>query len=92
MENVLLNSPYCNCMKEFLRIICNENLDELKNLQKSTEKKYQELDKSFYFKEINENAFKFPKFKEEGTFGELDFSDISNNRDNNVTKSHCEIL
>lgn len=38
MENVLLNSAFCNCMKQFLNIVCNENLKEIKNLQKEIEK------------------------------------------------------
>ena len=73
LDNVLLNSSYCDCMKEFLRKVCNENLNDMKNLQKNIEKKYQELDNSFHFKEINDSAFYFPNFKEEGKFEELDF-------------------
>ena len=61
MENVLLNSAYCDCMKEFLRIVCNENLNDMQNLQNNIEKKYQKLDNSFHFKKINKNAFIFPK-------------------------------
>ena len=87
LENVLLNSRHCNCMKEFLRIVCNENFEEIKNLQESIEKKYQEIDSSFRFKKVNKKAFYFPKFKEKGKFGELDFS--NNEKENN---SSCLIL
>jgi len=78
MENVLLNSYFCNCMKDFLTIVCNENLNEIKNFQKEIEKKYQELDNSFHFKEINENAFDFPNFKETGKFKDIEFEDNFN--------------
>ena len=79
MENVLLNSKYCNCMKDFLRIACNENLNEMKNLQKTIENKYKEIDNSFCFKKIDENAFKFPKFKENCKLNEIDFSENNEN-------------
>ena len=79
LDNVLLNSPHCNCMKDFLNIVCHENLDEMEKLQKKVEQKYQELDNSFHFKEINDSAFNFPKFKETGKFEELDFKDSSDN-------------
>ena len=78
MENVLLNSEFCNCMKKFLNIVCSEDLNEIKKFQKEIEKKYQELDSSFHFKEINEKAFNFPNFKESGYFRELDFTDNFN--------------
>ena len=78
MENVLLNSKFCTFMKKFLSIVSNENLNEMKNFQKEIEKKYQELDNSFQFKEINENAFSFPKYKKSGKFEELDFKDDFN--------------
>ena len=96
MENVLLNSVFCDCMKQFLRIVCNENLNEIKNFQKEIEKKYQELDNSFNFKEINENAFYFPKFKESGKFEELDFKDDFtvdiNDQTNNNKNYNCTVL
>ena len=75
MENVLLNSSEYDCMKEFLWIFFNENLNAMKNLQKKLEKKYQQFDPYFNFKEINENAFNFPNFKEGGKFEELVFPD-----------------
>ena len=56
MENVLLNSYFCDCMKKFLNIVCNEDLNEIKNFQKEIEKKYQELDNSFNCKEITKRA------------------------------------
>ena len=91
MENVLLNSKYCDCLKDFLKIVYNENIKEMKNLQKTIENKYQELDKSFNFKQINKNAFKFPKFKEGGKFEELDFTDsIEKNSPDNT--SNCLII
>ena len=62
-------------MKKFLSLACDENLEELKKLQKEAENIYKEFDKSFEFKKINENAFKFPKFKENGKFEELYFED-----------------
>jgi hypothetical protein len=96
MENVLLNSSYCNCMKEFLKNVCNEKLNDMKKLQNTIEKKYQELDNSFQFKKINDNAFKFPKFKSEGKFQELDFSnDIEEGKKNDIEKekeSGCNIF
>ena len=95
MENVLLNSAFCNCMKQFLNIVCNENLKEIKNLQKEIEKKYQELDNSFNFKELTKNAFNFPKFKESGNFEDLDFKDDFNDQNNNNTEesgSSCIVL
>ena len=76
IENVFISSLHCNCIKKFLSLACNEDLNELKNLQKENEKKYQKMDKSFKFKELDENAFKFPKFKESGKFEELDFEDM----------------
>lgn len=79
MENVLLNSKYCNCIKDFLRIACNENISEMKSLQKTIEKKYKEIDNSFSFKKIDENAFKFPKFKKNGKLGKVDFSEDNEN-------------
>ena len=78
MENVLLNSEFCTCMKQFLSIVCHENLTEIRNLLKDIEKKYQELDNLCHFKEINENAFYFPNFKESGKFEDLDFKDNFN--------------
>ena len=78
MENVLLNSYFCDCMKEFLNIVCNEDLNEIKNFKKEIEKKYQELDNSFHFNEINENAFDFPNFEESGKFKDIDFEDNFN--------------
>ena len=33
------------------------------------------IDESFVFKEIKENAFKFPNFKKEGKLQEIDFSE-----------------
>ena len=73
VNNVLLNSPQYDCMKDFLKSVCNENLNALKNLQKETEKKLKELDKSFSYKELNNDAFNFPKFKENGSFGDIYF-------------------
>ena len=75
IENVLLTSTDFNCMKKFLSLACDENSEELKNLQKEAENIYKEFDKSFEFKKINENAFRFPKFKENGKFEELYFED-----------------
>ena len=75
IDNVLLTSPHFNCMKKFLSFACDENLEEIKNLQKEAENKYKELDNSFCFKQIDENAFKFPKFKENGKFEELNFEE-----------------
>ena len=85
IENVLLTSPDFNCMKKFLSLACDENLEELKNLQKDAENVYKEFDNSFGFKKINENAFKFPKFKENGKFEELNFEDFNDD-------DHCLIV
>lgn len=73
MENTLLNSKYCNCIIEFLNKITNNDIYGLKELQKKTELEYQIIDDSFHFKQINENAFKFPKFIERGYFKDLEF-------------------
>ena len=62
-------------MKKFLSFACDENLEEIKNLQKEAENKYKELDNSFFFKHIDENAFKFPTFKENGKFEKLNFEE-----------------
>ena len=72
-------------MKKFLSLACDENLEELKNLQKDAENVYKEFDNSFGFKKINENAFKFPKFKENGKFEELNFEDFNDD-------DHCLIV
>ena len=92
MENVLLNSGYCDCMKEFLRIVCNENLNEMKDLQNRLEKKYQEIDNSFHFIKINENAFNFPYFKENGNFNDIDFANDNSNEKNNMKDHLCIII
>ena len=73
VNNVLLNSSECDCMKDFLKNAFNEDLNELKNLQKKTEEEYKKLDQSFLYKEMNDQAFNFPKFKESGSFGEINF-------------------
>ena len=91
MENVLLNSGYCDCMEEFLRIVCNENLNEMKDLQNRLEKKYQEIDNSFHFIKINKNAFNFPYFKEKGNINDIDFANDNSNEKNNKTNS-CIII
>ena len=72
-ENILINSKYYNCMKEFLHFSTTKNINALKNLQKNIEANLKNLDNSFQFKDINNNAFNFPKFKEEGTFSQINF-------------------
>ena len=78
-ENILINSKYYNCMQEFLHFSTTKNINALKNLQKNIEANLKNLDNSFQFKDINNNAFNFPKFKEEGTFSQiiLDNKDFS---------------
>ena len=72
-ENILINSKYYNCMQEFLHFSTTKNINALKNLQKNIEANLKNLDNSFQFKDINNNAFNFPKFKEEGTFSQINF-------------------
>ena len=72
-ENILLNSKYFDCIKEFLNFSTSENIEKLKNLQKEIEKELQDYDDSFSFKEINKNACNFPNFIKEGNFNEINF-------------------
>ena len=72
-ENILLNSNYFESIKEFLNYSVNKNLNALKNLQKNIEDKMRELDPSFYFREINNNAFEYPYFKKGGNFSSIKF-------------------
>ena len=73
-ENILLNSKLFDCIKEFLNFATNENIDNLKNLQKEIENKLKNIDHSFSFKQINKDAFNFPNFKEGGYFKDLNFN------------------
>ena len=72
-ENLLLSSKYYNCIKEFLNFATNKNIDEIKNLQKNVENHLKNIDNSFSFKKINNNAFNFPHFKSGGNFSEIKF-------------------
>ena len=75
-ENILLNSKHHDCIKEFLNFSVNQNINALKNLQNQIEIKLKEIDNSFCFKPLNNNAFYFPyflKFKDSGHFSELIF-------------------
>ena len=72
-ENILLNSKYHDCIKEFLSYATNSNINALKNLQKDVEYKLKDIDDSFSFKPINNNAFKFPNFKKGGNFSDIKF-------------------
>ena len=72
-ENILLNSKHYNCIKEFLNFTTSKNIYALKNLQKDVENNLKNLDNSFRFKPINNNAFNFPEFKGEGNFSDLSF-------------------
>ena len=72
-ENILLNSKYYNCIKEFLRYSTNKNINALKNLQKDVENNLKKLDNSFSFKPLNNNAFNFQHFKNGGNFHEIQF-------------------
>ena len=72
-ENIFLNSKNIDCIKEFLNFAVNKNIDSLKNLQNLIENKLKEIDNSFCFKPLNDNAFYFPNFKEGGRFSELNF-------------------
>ena len=73
-ENILLNSDYYECIKDFLNYTVNKNLSALKNLQKKIENKMKELDPFFCFREINDNAFKYPYFKNGGDFSSIKFN------------------
>ena len=72
-ENILLNSKHHDCIKEFLNLAINQNINALRNLQNQIETKLKEIDNSFCFQPINTNAFYFPKFKDSGEFSELSF-------------------
>jgi hypothetical protein len=72
-EKILINSKYFECIKEFLKCSTNENINDLKNLQKDIETKLKEIDQSFSFKPINNQAFSFPYFKDDGNFSEVLF-------------------
>ena len=93
MENVLLNSILYDCMKDFLKIVCSENLNEIKKFQKEIEGKYKQFDNSFHFKDINEDAFNFPNFKESGKFSELNFGNpLFSQNDTNTNVCCCTIV
>ena len=70
-ENILLNSNYFETIKDFLNYSVNKNLNALKNLQKNIENKMRQLDPSFFFREINNNAFEYPYFKNGGYFSSI---------------------
>ena len=72
-ENILFNSKYFNCIKEFLNFTTSKNINALKILQKNVENNLKNLDNSFRFKPINDNAFNFPEFKGEGNFSDISF-------------------
>ena len=88
-ENIFLNSKHSECIKEFITYSVEKNLNKLNDLQKKIEKDYKIIDKSFCFKEINEEAFRFPLYEKnkEGKLEDIDFSEdqISNNKTNNNT-------
>ena len=73
LENILFNSKYFNCIKEFLNFTTSKNINALKILQKIVENNLKKLDNSFRFKPINDNAFNFPEFKGEGNFSDISF-------------------
>ena len=72
-ENILINSKYYECIKEFLKCSTNENINDLKKLQKDIETNLKEIDESFSFKPINNQIFNFPNFKDGGYFSEVLF-------------------
>ena len=72
-ENIFLNSKYYNCIKEFLCYATNKNINALKKLQKDVENNLKNLDNSFSFKPLNNNAFNFQHFKNGGYFNEIKF-------------------
>ena len=72
-ENILLNSKYFECIKDFLNFATNNKINELKNLQNIIEMKIKEKNNTFSFPPINEEAFNFPYFKGSGAFSELRF-------------------
>ena len=72
-ENILISSKYYDCIKEFLNYATTKNIDSLKNLQKDAENKLKNINSSFCFKPIDNNAFKFPYFKSKGSFSEIKF-------------------
>ena len=72
-QNILINSKYFECIKEFLNCSTNENIYALKNLQKDIEAKLKDIEEDFSFKPINNQVFSFPYFKNGGSFSELFF-------------------
>jgi len=76
-ENILLNSKYFDCIKEFLNFSISENIEKLKNLQKEIEKELQDYDDSFSLRQINNNAFNFPNFLNDGNFNEIYFDETT---------------
>ena len=72
-ENILLSSKYFNCIIEFLNYSTAKNINGLINLQKNVENHLKNIDNSFNFKQINNNAFNFPYFKNGGSFSDIKF-------------------
>ena len=72
-ENIFINSKHYECMKEFLDYSTNKNINALRNLQINIETNLKNLNNSFHFRPINNNAFHFPKFKEKGDFSNINF-------------------
>ena len=60
-------------LKEFLDYSTIKNINALRNLQKNIETNLKNLNNSFHFRPINNNAFHFPKFKGVGTFENINF-------------------
>ena len=72
-ENILLNSKHYDCIKEFLNYATTKNIDALKNLQQEVENSLKDMDDSFSFKQMNEDAFNYPNFKDGGSFSSINF-------------------
>ena len=86
--------------KGIIKLSIEKNKAGLKTLQKQIENAYKFIDESFVFKEINENAFKFPNFEKEGKQGklqDLDFSETeihtnSISLNNSSNKTVCSFI
>ena len=72
-ENILLTSKSFDCIKKFINLSINKKLDDLKKLQKDIENNLKNIDNSFNFPPLTSEAFRYPYFKNGGSFSELIF-------------------
>ena len=72
-ENIFLTSKSFDCIKKFINLSINKKLDDLKKLQKDIENNLKNIDNSFNFPPLTSEAFRYPYFKNGGSFSELIF-------------------